>query len=91
MILAEAVSLDYAPEVSGVLIAHVEADSEASDLGIQEGDVVVVVQGVRVMTPDDVHRAVHDAQEQHRAWLAVLIHSKSGAVWIPISINARNS
>ena len=29
------------PELSGVLIAHVEADSEASDLGIKEGDVVM--------------------------------------------------
>jgi serine protease Do len=79
------------PEVSGVLIAHVDADSEASDLGIEEGDVVMVVQGAHVMTPDDVHQAVRNAEEQHRTWLAVLIHSKSGAQWIPISISARNS
>jgi serine protease Do len=79
------------PELSGVLIAHVDADSEARDLGIQEGDVVMIVQGVTVVTPDDVRRAVHDAMEQHRTWLAVLIHSKSGAQWIPISINTRNS
>jgi serine protease Do len=79
------------PEVSGVLIAHVDTDSEASDLGIKEGDVVMVVQGAHVTTPDDIHRAVRDAMEQHRAWLAVLIRSKSGAQWIPISINARNS
>jgi serine protease Do len=79
------------PEVSGVLIDHVDADSEASDLGIKEGDVVMVVQGVQVTTPDDVHRAVQAAHEQHRAWLAVLIRSKSGALWIPISISARNS
>src|SRR5712675_642947 len=67
------------PEVSGVLVAHVEIDSEASDLGIKEGDVVMVVQGAHVITPDDVRRAVRDAEEQHRAWLAVLIRSKSGA------------
>jgi serine protease Do len=79
------------PEVSGVLIAHVDADSEASDLGIQEGDVVMVVQGAHVMTPDDVHQAVRNAEEQHRTWLAVLIHSKGGAQWIPISVSARNS
>jgi serine protease Do len=74
-----------------VLIAHVDADSEASDLGIKEGDVVMVVQGARVTTPDDVHRAVQTALEQHRASLAVLIHSKSGSLWIPISVNVRNS
>jgi serine protease Do len=79
------------PEVSGVLVAHVEADSEASDLGIKEGDVVMVVQGASVVTPDDVRRAVRDALEQHRTWLAVLIRSKSGAQWIPISISGRSS
>jgi serine protease Do len=79
------------PELSGVLIAHVEADSEASDLGIEEGDVVMVVQGATVVTPDDVRRAVRDAQEQHRARLAVLIRSKSGVHWIPISISAGRS
>jgi serine protease Do len=79
------------PELSGVLIAQVEVDSEASDLGIQEGDVVMVVQGATVMTPDDVRRAVRDAQEQHRTWLAVLIRTKSGAQWIPISISTKSS
>ncbi|MEA2791941.1 MAG: serine protease Do [Acetobacteraceae bacterium] len=79
------------PEVSGVLVAHVEIDSEASDLGIKEGDVVMVVQGAHVITPDDVRRAVRDAEEQHRAWLAVLIRSKSGAQWIPISVGGKSS
>ena len=79
------------PDVSGVLVAHVEADSEASDLGIREGDVVMIVQGATVVTPDDVRRAVRDAQAQHRTWLAVLLRSKSGAVWIPISISAKSS
>ena len=79
------------PELSGVLIARVEADSEASELGIKEGDVVMVVQGAPVTTPDDIRRVVRDAQEQHRAWLAVLIHSKNGAQWIPISISGRDS
>jgi serine protease Do len=80
-----------APELSGVLVAHVETDSEASDLGIKEGDVVMIVQGAHVTTPDDVRRAVHDAQAQHRDWLAVLIRTKTGAQWIPISISAKNS
>lgn len=79
------------PELSGVLVAHVEADFEASDLGIEEGDVVMVVQRATVMTPDDVRRAVRDAQVQHRAWVAVLIRSKSGAQWIPISISTGKS
>jgi len=79
------------PELSGVLITHVEADSEASDLGISEGDVVTVVQGATVRTPDDVRSAVHEAQEQHRAYIAMLVRSKSSAQWIPISISGRGS
>jgi serine protease Do len=79
------------PEISGVLVAHVDADSEASDLGLQEGDVVMVVQTAAVVTPDDVHRAVRDAQEQHRTWLAVLIRTRSGPQWIPISISTKSS
>ena len=59
--------------------------------GIKDGDVVMVVQGANVVTPDDVRRAVLAALEQHRAWLAVLIRSKTGAQWIPISISGRSS
>ena len=55
------------------------------------GQVVTVVQGATVVTPDDVRWAVRDAQEQHHAWLAVLVLSKSGAQWIPISISGRSS
>ena len=51
----------------------------------------MIVQGVTVKTPDDVRRAVRDAMEQHRTWLAVLVRSKTGAQWIPISISTRNS
>ncbi len=79
------------PDISGVLIAHVEADSEASDLGVKEGDVVMIVQGAKVATPEDIRRAVRDAARQHRMWIAVLIHSKSGTQWIPISISAKSS
>jgi serine protease Do len=79
------------PDLSGVLVAHVETDSEASDLGIKEGDVVMVVQGAAVLTPDDVHRAVQDAQAHRRARLAVLIRSKTGVQWVPISITTKTS
>jgi serine protease Do len=77
------------PDVSGVLVAHVEADSEASDLGVKEGDVVMIVHGAKVTTPEDIKRAVRDAEQQHRMWVAVLVHSMSGAQWIPISISAK--
>jgi serine protease Do len=77
------------PDLSGVLIARVDPESEASDLGAHEGDVVTIVQGARVRTPDDVRRAVRDAHDRHLGSLAVLIHSKGVARWIPISIGDR--
>jgi serine protease Do len=79
------------PAVSGVLIAHVEADSEASDLGIQAGDVVLNMQGTPVTTPDDVHRVVRQAHDKHLAWIAVLLRAKTGPYWIPISIGGPGS
>jgi serine protease Do len=83
---AERTQYKLSPNLSGVLIAHVEADSEASELGVQEGDVVEIVQGVHVTTPDDVHKAVQEAREKHLSWIAVLLQAKTGAIWLPISI-----
>ena len=67
------------PKMTGALVASVEGDCEARDLGIVAGDVVTAVQGAPVATPDDVRRAVQTAHEQQRPFLAVLVQGKSGA------------
>jgi serine protease Do len=74
------------PKMSGVLIASVEADCEARDLGIVAGDVVTGAQGTPVATPDDVRRAVRTAHDQHRPFLALLVQGKSGARWVSLSM-----
>jgi serine protease Do len=79
------------PKLQGVLIASVEKDCEASDLGIVAGDVVTAVQGVPVATPDDVRRAVRTAHDQRRPFLAVLIQGKNGARWISLSMGGAAS
>jgi serine protease Do len=79
------------PKLAGVLVAHVESDCEARDLGIQPGDVVIAVQGTPVATPDDVQIAIRQANEQGRSHLAVLIQSKAGANWVSISIGGLRS
>lgn len=80
------------PKLPGVLIAHVESDCEARDLGIQPGDVIIAVQGMPVATPDDVQIAVRQANEQGRSHLAVLVQSKTtGAKWVSISIGGVHS
>jgi serine protease Do len=77
-------SLD--PDQSGVLVASVEADCEARDLGIVAGDVVTAVQGAPVSTPDDVRRAVRTAHELRRPYLALLVQGKNGTRWLTLSI-----
>lgn len=79
------------PKLTGVLISAVEADTEASDLGLARGDVITSTQGTPVTTPDDVVHAINTAHEQHRPYLALLIQSKNVARWVSISIGAPTS
>ena len=75
------------PTLTGVLITEVEPDCEVSGLGVVAGDVITVVQEMPVAAPDEVWSAVKAAHEQHQPYLAVLVQSKSGAQWLPISIS----
>jgi serine protease Do len=79
------------PKVSGVLITHVERESEAHDMGIQAGDVITSAQGRPVTTPDEVLEAIKTAHEFRRPFLALLIQSKTGARWFPLSIGDASS
>jgi serine protease Do len=76
------------PRLDGALVASVEKDCEARDLGIVPGDVVTAVQGAPVATPDDVRRAVQTAHDQRRPYLAVLVQGKSGTRWVSLSIGS---
>jgi serine protease Do len=79
------------PKLRGALISSVEADCEARDLGVVEGDVVTAVQGAPVGNPDDIRRAVRAAHELHRPYLAVLVQGKSGTRWISLSMGSAGS
>ena len=81
----------FDPNLVGALVASVESDCEARDLGIVVGDVVTVVQGTPVVTPDDVRHAVQKAHEQHDRFLAVLVQGKSGARWVSLSVGGAAS
>jgi len=78
-------------KVSGVLVASVEADCEARDLGIVAGDVITAAQGNPVATPDDVRHAVQTAHQQRRPFLAVLVQGRSGARWVSLSMGGTGS
>ena len=77
------------PKLNGVLVASVEADCEARDLGIMPGDVVTGVQGMSVASPEDVRLAVQAAHEQRRQYLAVLVQGRNGgARWVSLSMGS---
>jgi serine protease Do len=77
--------------MTGALVASVEPDCEARDLGIVAGNVITAAQGEPVASPDDVRRAVREAHEERRPYLAVLVAAKSGVRWLSLSIAAAGS
>jgi serine protease Do len=91
--LTDAARKQYAldPKLTGALVSAVERDCEARDLGIMAGDVITDVQGLPVVTPDDVRNAVRTAHEQRRPYLAVLVQGKNGLRWVSLSISAGGS
>ena len=78
-------------KLTGALVSAVERDSEAQDLGIAPGDVVISAQGRPVVTPDDFRRVVSEAQAQQRPYLAALVRTKNGARWVSLSLDDAGS
>ncbi len=78
-------------KLTGALVSTVERDSEAQDLGIEPGDVVIAAQSSPVATPDDFRRMVSEAQAQQRPYLAALVWTKHGARWVSLSLDDAGS
>lgn len=53
-----------APEKSGLAVQRVEPDSLARRLGIEDGDVILEVNGVRIERVEDVRRGLQKAGEE---------------------------
>ena len=79
------------PSLTGALVTSVEKDCEAADLGIVPGDVVIDVQGQPVTSPADVRRALQEAHEHQRPYLAMLVHAAKATRWVSLSISSAGS
>jgi len=79
------------PTLNGALVTSVEKDCEAADLGIVPGDVIIDAQGDPVTSPADVRRAMQEAHEQQRPYLAILVHAAKATRWVSLSISAAGS
>jgi serine protease Do len=78
-------------DLRGALVSAVESGSEAGDLGIVPGDVIINVQGQSVNSPDDVWHAIETAHKARRAYLALLVQGKAAAHWVSLSITSTES
>ena len=57
---------------SAILVVSLEADSPAQRAGLQDGDLIVALDGQPVAGIDDLHRILTDARVGARATLTVL-------------------
>ena len=79
------------PTVTGALVSAVEQESEARELGIVPGDVIINVQGRPVASPDDLRHAIETAHEERRPYLVLLVLEKTGVRWVSLSITSTGS
>jgi serine protease Do len=68
--------LEESPDQEGVVIVEIDADSEAFDKGLRQGDIIIEVGGVQVSQLSDVIEGLRSAEEQSRK--SVLLQVRSG-------------
>ena len=86
--LARAANLP--PNVRGVIITSVDANSDASDEGLQRGDVIISVNGNLVTSPAQVVTAVEGARRAGRPSVLLLVkRGNSPEAFVGIDISGR--
>jgi serine protease Do len=86
--LARAANLP--PNVRGVIITSVDANSDASDEGLQRGDLIISVNGNLVTTPAQVVSAVDAARRAGRPSVLLLVkRGNSPEAFVGIDISGR--
>ena len=86
--LARAANLP--PSVRGVIITSVDANSDASDEGLQRGDLIISVNGNLVTSPAQVVTAVEAARRAGRPSVLLLVkRGNSPEAFVGIDISGR--
>lgn len=78
-----ATRLGLKPDIEGVLIAAVEANSPAARGGLRQGDVIVAVDGRRIDQVRDIPRAIAARRPGTRVTLTLL--RRGGEVEVPVT------
>ncbi|MFT9449244.1 Do family serine endopeptidase [Gluconobacter japonicus] len=68
----------------GVLVDRVEPSSPATSRGIAVGNVITQVGQDQIDTPDAFAKAIHQAQEQKKTEVLLLVQDDDGLRWVPV-------
>jgi len=79
-------SLEDNADGEGVVVKGVEADSAASQQGIQEGDVIVSIGGSPVDSIEKVQAQVENAKEQGRKAVLMQVRGQQGTRFIALPL-----
>ncbi|MEM9681656.1 MAG: DegQ family serine endoprotease [Pseudomonadota bacterium] len=65
-------------DVSGLIVVDVDADSNASEKGLQPGDIIVEINQEKVLTLEDVQEQVEKAESAGRRSVLLLVKFRQG-------------
>ncbi|MBP2312284.1 DegQ family serine endoprotease [Azospirillum soli] len=82
--LREAFSIT--PDVEGVVVTEVGERSQASERGIEAGDVIVEAGQEPVKTPDELNTRIQEARDQGRKTVLMLVSRDGDLRYVPVPI-----
>ncbi len=77
--------------IHGVLVDRVDPDTQASDVGLAVGDVIMQIGDQVAASPEQVMSAVSYGKPESNDLVAVLVHKKTGAQWLGLWVGQPNS
>ena len=79
-------SLAPAGSEPGVVVAEVDSNGPAADLGFQAGDVILEVAGKSVATPADVRNALGEARTEGKRSILMRVKSERGTRFVAVPL-----
>ncbi len=75
-------------DVEGVLVTDVAPYSEAAEKGLNRGDVILEVAGIRVDEPSEIVDLVKDAKNKNRGSVVMLVHARGGPRFVALNLGS---
>jgi serine protease Do len=92
---AQKVGLGLGPDVAGVVVTGIAANSDATRRGLAKGDVILRVRDKSVATPADMQSAIDAARAEKRRYVMVLVLPKirqvPGPTWLSLALPSDQS